>query len=854
MSASQHNTSQPAHSGYGFWRLMGLLVAFVHILAVIVMVAATGYAVLTFIKSASQRETPTVPSTMEEVDWNSPDSSEYCLACHKPIGPAMASLDIEHGHPQNVPLSDTQLQAIADLGTIVGPNNTLICMSCHTLNDPPTGPYMLADELVAGRFCEHCHLGHYARGTPHDLRRSAPDERNRLDQTAAEGGPCSACHLAHRYARSFEPCKHDPDGRCTTCHDSHQCAAGHARQRMDHPESRCLECHDPHSMAHGEFLKQPVQDLCITCHEGYSAGVTAGMHPMGPMADSIPAALIDAGAEVPADSHELTCAACHSTHRAGYEQLLVLRPDSNDLCLTCHEDKRVEPAPDGVAPRHGQSPVLNPEQQQIVKRWETRIGPDGELLCMSCHRVHSSHSAMALLAFEPKYGETCGACHPHHDGLFGTSHDLRTNFPDEKNIAGMTPTEHGACSACHLSHQYARTTTPAPGDPSGQCLTCHQSDQCGRKSVVTGINHPDTACTDCHNPHERKTGNYLAAEQVALCSECHAEQARLVGGPHDIRQNPDLWPETTRTPGGACLSCHVPHGGARADLFRVRGAAPVGNHDDVCLVCHAEAGWDASSAIAAIHPQEISPDQHKVELSLVPKDAAGNMRMGCRTCHDPHAGADPLHLTRIAAGDATESLCIHCHAEKEYIKQTGHSAASLSRFGFDVDSCKPCHAMHATRDGTWGQMLSPRFLMDSCQDLGHLGGDCVPCLACHHADGTAPVREVATHPEAEMFNIISPDAPGYLPLFDATGNIDPAGRVVCRTCHLSHGRLDLLHRVAQRESLSDAERSAIRTQVRPFIAPNVCTECHGSEARLRYLFFHNAERRAFPRQDPAARS
>ncbi|MFH1745407.1 MAG: cytochrome c3 family protein [Planctomycetota bacterium] len=846
--SARHPTPTPGTAGIAGW--LNRFATSVHWLLVGVMLTATGYASVSFLGAASRREPPRVPATMEEVDWGSPESSEYCLACHKPVGPAMAGLDVEHGHPQSVPLNETQIQAVADMGNIVGPNGTLICMSCHTLCEQPAGPYMLADTLADGRFCERCHPGHYARGTPHDLRNSAPAERNRLGQTAAEGGPCGACHLAHRYARDFEPCAHDPDGRCTTCHGMHRCAEKHARLTMDHPEARCLECHDPHDMSHGEFLKQPVASLCITCHEGFADGVTAGMHPLGAMDQPVPRELIDAGANVLPDSRELTCLVCHSTHSAGHESLLVLRPDSNDFCLTCHEDKHGDPAPDGVAPKHGQNPTLNAEQQAIVRHWGTRVGPDGELLCVSCHRVHDGKSPMALLAFQPKYGETCGACHPHHDGVFGTTHDLRTNFPDEQNIAGMTPTEYGACSTCHLSHRYARETVPTPGDPSGQCVTCHQADRCGADSTIEGVDHPDTTCTDCHNPHDRQHGNYLAAEQVALCSDCHAEQARLVDGPHDSSRNPDLWPESALTPGGACLSCHVAHGGARADLFRVRGSEPVGNHDDVCLVCHADAAWEAATGIAAIHPHEISPEQHKVELALVPKDDAGNMRVGCRTCHDPHGGAAPAQLARVALDQPTESLCIHCHAEKKYIKHTGHSAESLVRFGFEVDSCKPCHAMHASRDGSWGQMLSPRFLMESCEGLKEEAGDCVPCLACHHADGPAPVREVATHPEREMFNIISPDAPGYLPLFDAAGQVDPRGRVVCRTCHVSHGRLDLLRRVSEKETLSPAEQSAIRTQVRPFAPPNICTECHGIEARFRFLFFHNPVRGVFPRQDP----
>lgn len=816
----------------------------VHYLIVLVVVGLVGYVSMIFFRAASDREIPPVPSTMEAVDWASPDSSLYCLACHRPVGPAMAGLDVEHGHPQNVRLSGEQLSAVEQWGTIAGRDGALICVTCHKLG-AESSPYMLADTLEDGRFCEQCHPGHYARGTPHDLRQTAPLETNRLGQTVSEGGPCSACHLAHRYAREFEPCQHDPDGRCTTCHEVEHCASEHARTTMEHPESRCLECHDPHDMSHGEFLKAPIATLCVRCHKGYGDGTASGMHPITVMKDAAPKALInDGGGSDTSTSLQVTCTLCHSIHDAGGDQLLVFERDSNRLCLTCHGEKVGGEHVEGMAPRHGQSPTMQPRQRAVADQWNTTVGPNGELLCVTCHQVHQSASKLALLAFAPKYGETCAACHPNHEQIFGTSHDLRTNHPDESNLAGMNPVEYGACSACHLAHGYARETAPAPGDRSGQCVSCHQDGDCASARAVVGVQHPDTTCTDCHNPHERQPQHYLAKAETQLCADCHADQNALVGGPHDVSVTTDRWPPAaTEQANGACTVCHVPHGGERGDLFRIHGAQPVGNHDDVCLVCHEQVNWGAQSKMAAIHPHEISPDQHKVELALVPKDDAGNMRMGCRTCHDPHGGAQPEHLARVAPGEPTESVCLHCHESKQYIKQTGHSAESLSRFGYATDSCKPCHAMHADPGGSWGLMLSPRFLLRDNAVAPGTKTSAMPCLACHNSDGPAPVRDVATHPRVNSYNRHSPDSPGYLPLFDDAGRIDPRGHVVCRTCHLSHGRLDLLQRVAEKENLQPAEKHAIRMQLRTFDSPNVCTDCHGDEARGRFLFFHDPQRR-----------
>ena len=814
-----------------------------HILIVAAAVAGIVAASVPYLRAAVQSKPVVVPATMEDVDWKNPDSSIYCLACHRQVAPAMAGLNVEHGHPQNVPLNVTQLQAVAELGTVAGPDGTLICMTCHKLGqDSRAGganPHMLADTLVGSRLCERCHPGHYAHDTPHDLRQSAPQEKNRLGQTVAEGGPCSACHLAHRYARDFKHTALDPDGRCVTCHQAYQIAAGHARTRMEHPESHCIQCHNPHDMANGEFLKTPANELCLTCHTEFGGGVARGMHPLGTMPYPLPQALVDAGARMGRNPQELTCLACHVAHGSKYSPLLVMEADSNRLCLTCHEEKLAQRTHERILPRHGQSPVLANEQRAVVNEWGTRVGPGGELLCVSCHRVHGGQRNPSLLAFTPKYGETCLACHPQETGVLGTSHDLRTNFPQEKNIAGLTPGATGACSACHLAHGFGREFASTAGDPAGQCATCHEPGGCAQAKLSGAIDHPDTKCTDCHNPHDRRYGKYLIKADADLCTTCHVQQVNVKGGPHDRTQDPEPWPKEAAAAGGVCLSCHVPHGGARPDLLRITTADTGVDRDGVCLACHSAAAWNAASDVAAIHPRQIAPDHSKVDVALVPTDAAGNQQMGCRTCHDPHGGANPAHLARVAPEVSAQDLCLRCHTEKQYIKYTGHSAESLAKSGMDVASCKPCHAMHAKPTGTWGQMLSPRFLQARCEEVAAPGATCVPCLGCHNPNGPAPVREVATHPDVIAMNIVEPNAPGYLPLFNADGREDPSGQVVCRTCHVSHGRLDLLRRLAENPALTPAEQHAIRTQVRAFVAPNVCTACHGAEARNKFLHFHD---------------
>jgi hypothetical protein len=143
-------------------------------------------------------------------------------------------------------------------------------------------------------------------------------------------------------------------------------------------------------------------------------------------------------------------------------------------------------------------------------------------------------------------------------------------------------------------------------------------------------------------------------------------------------------------------------------------------------------------------------------------------------------------------------------------------------------------------------MLSPRFLTQhgttQASEPGHHEA-AVPCLVCHRPGGPAPSQEVATHPAVALANILQTTDPGYMPLFNANGKPDPVGQITCRTCHLSHGQTALLQAAATNPSPSPDEQRAIRAQLRPFVSPNLCTQCHGGEARQKFLFFHDGKQR-----------
>ncbi len=527
--------------------------------------ALVAYAASPFLHGVPTTET--VPSTMESVDWTSPYSSIYCLACHRQVAPAMAGLDVQQGHSHNVVLSPERLEAVAQMGTVAGPGGVLICMSCHKLGQK--NPHMLADKLADSQLCKHCHPGQFTViGTKHDLRNTAPNEKNRLGETTETGGPCSACHLSHHYARDFEPCELDPDGRCITCHKIGRAAARLARPTMEHPKSQCIICHNPHDDSNQHYLKKPGAQMCADCHKEFVDGPAKGMHPLGAMTYDVPKSLTDAGGETFGKPRELTCLVCHSTHSSTHKPLLTMPADSDQLCLSCHEKQLTDSAMGGAMHKHAESPKLTVKQQAAVKEHGGQVGPNGELICASCHTVHHAESDTSLLTTWSASEGSCRACHADKASVDGTAHDLRTNFPNEKNVAGQPVWQAGTCKACHLAHGPAKTPQPTAGDSTGRCTSCHTADGCAKADLTAGEGHPDTQCTACHNPHATANADFLVKPPADLCQTCHAEQNSLAGGPHDPAAHPDKWQKVAGDVDTPCLACHVPHGSKDKGLFR----------------------------------------------------------------------------------------------------------------------------------------------------------------------------------------------------------------------------------------------------------------------------------------------
>lgn len=616
----------------------------------------------------------------------------------------------------------------------------------------------------------------------------------------------------------------------------------------------CRTCHSAHTRGgSGNVFRDVVflrvaddpAELCAACHFGFDGGTEGEMHPLGEMSVEMPSELIRHGDG--AKRGAITCLICHDAHGTGEHALLVMSPASNDLCLTCHSPLTPALFDDAIRSPHGRLPVLDMEQRTVAHEVRGRLGPDGELICLTCHAAHDARTTRYLLATPALQQEACARCHPGQGSVVGTPHDLRTDFPESRNLLGVTAQAGGACSACHTAHRFARPVRTTHVDKTGRCIACHDRGELAASKRLGEVNHPDTVCSDCHEAHTARFGQFLAARPSELCRNCHQGYAALLGGPHDVSQNVASWPPEARAANDICLACHRAHGTEETGLFRVAATQGPRAPDAPCLACHTNSAPDGETEHALMHPRDAAGlhDRHGLPLAT---DSVVQRRITCRTCHDQHSGSSTeAALLRVAPDAPSQQLCLECHDDKVNVRMIGHDAEPLQAAGFEAGACQPCHLVHSAPQAIERRVLWPKR-------LGSHGDPTTPplsmtdhyCLSCHRSGGPVEPPAIASHPDADMFNPIAPDTPGFLPLFDEAGRVDPAGSIGCRTCHLTHGRSAPALVPDRLGTLSARELRARKWHIRTFAAENVCTTCHGFDALRRYVYFHDPSRRGSP--------
>ena len=260
--------------------------------------------------------------------------------------------------------------------------------------------------------------------------------------------------------------------------------------------------------------------------------------------------------------------------------------------------------------------------------------------------------------------EACKTCHEDMP-----SKGFYKNFEDSPHFVTTLDTKKGpewhGCEACHgpgKAHvegggdktKIFAFKEASASEVSQRCLGCHEYGEehsnYGRSvHLQNGV-----ACTDCHDPHHAKEGQFLLkASQPPLCYGCHLDKKQQFTRPFHHRVNEGLV---------KCTDCHNPHGG-----FLARQLRATASQDLVCFKCHADKAG----------PFVYEHESVKIE--------------GCTICHTPHGSSNP-RLLKLAQ---VNLLCLQCHS---FAVDAGPAATpTFHNLAQKYQACTMCHtAIHGS--------------------------------------------------------------------------------------------------------------------------------------------------------------
>lgn len=649
----------------------------------------------------------------------------------------------------------------------------------------------------------------------------------------------------------------------------------------------CGTCHTAHGVSLEEakqgdtfFLRASNRGsaMCVRCHTEQSAEAK-GNHPYLPT----PAA---------EGAHAVTCEDCHDVHGATEKPMLARGAGDSSLCLQCHEDR----GNDGV---HGLAggghPVgvvpVTASPSSALLALGARLGPGGQVTCLSCHGMHGRARTDSLLLETSAGSKLCVSCHSDRPELVGSGHDLALSAPQVRNGRGETPATGGVCSSCHLAHGSARRVASAGPRATAVCRSCHARGGPAHVDRMDGYGHPldvsqdgePVTCASCHDPHRPAavgaTGAFatafLRAAPTTLCTTCHEGEAGVVGGRHDMTALEGAQANVDgRAPGdsGPCLACHEVHGTLGNQRFARLLAKEGGDEvERLCRTCHAS-DREAGDALltGASHPVGVAPAASGVQTKLPLVKPRGKSAkaavMTCATCHDPHRWSPDGTPERapFASGDGATSflrvpsapdstLCTECHTRQAYVEGTDHDMQVSAPKATNIDgvttkkagTCSACHVPHGAQEAAalWARQIVPT------EGVGRAGEECLSC----HSGGRPASRKVPdalTHPDVTIPDPSRIGKGPAFPVFDPeTGRRQNAGAMSCPSCHQAH---QWNVRAAEAGHGEPAEGDALTSFLRSRSLALPCKDCHGRDALYLYQHFHDERARRSPEAQTAS--
>ena len=613
--------------------------------------------------------------TAHGVDWNQSESpvflrvknveSSMCLACHleKSTGP-------EEGNHPIFKQPPNKSQKLIQAGSKFAKDGGVTCQSCHNPHASDNKKILVMHNQDSN-LCMTCHKDKKSIATTkHNLAKSAPDARNKNNQTTSESGICNSCHLPHNangpmlWARTAFSTKDKAAARCLACHQEDGLAKDKTIGSHTHP------------------TKVSVNELGIKNSKGKwhykEAKSTNHSYVELPLYNSEGHKVIN--------GDKISCGSCHDPH-------------------TWSQSGKSAQTEDGE--------FIEGDENTSFLRIEQG---NKSLLCINCHlkqknvlsTKHNIFNNVDLPKKDILHGGVCEQCHIPHNGK-GPYLRARENT----KVSGTSFLR--MCKSCHSRDSMAKNklidghSHPVGVDLSN--LDKHPNklplyNKQGKKIEQ----HGQVDCVTCHDAHNwaPDAGNFndplkegdastsflriSASHESKLCLVCHKNKNTVLGTDHDLSISK---PEAVNQKGqnvehsGVCGQCHSVHNATmKAGLWAREPARVASEVEKMCLSCHARGKIAEGKVPPQLqHPDHVTVWSNKVrEKRITDKplpdipvfDENGNRAhvglITCLSCHDPHqwqSGVMRPGDGKNHEGDAMNSflrnvdseliICADCH-------------------------------------------------------------------------------------------------------------------------------------------------------------------------------------------------
>ena len=414
--------------------------------------------------------------------------SVLCIACHgyDPIssgeqGPHAGS------HPVNIRPRNCRMPYRWSTGAdvMVGTGGEIVCRTCHHPHDGFDKNHLLVELNNKDFICGQCHEDKkLIKGSSHDIKVIAPDEKNIQGQRAADIGPCSPCHLVHRgsgkmmWARK-ERLDLGPGAFCLSCHVSGESAEERLPRDYSHPmdirsstmkfarskmKIRCTTCHDLHNPLprYDDPVKGQVDSKFLRYSNVEPSGVCIDCHPRHGL--------------VARTDHDLRLTA------PDFKNVNGETPEQGGLCSPCHV------AHNARDPEYLWSAPLGPS---MIEGWNRSYTGEKNMMTMLCTGCHSSGGCaekhIPTFGFHPR--EKVNVIEAGGSISFETARDEFPIYTDEGYLSAKGNI---VCTTCHNPHQWDPSRdAKGPGKPA----VLDEGD--ATNSFLRPHLH-DKYCTECH--------------------------------------------------------------------------------------------------------------------------------------------------------------------------------------------------------------------------------------------------------------------------------------------------------------------------------------------------------------------